>query len=87
MKGLGDEMAAAGKAFEDEEMMCYILNDLDPDFNPLVSALVTRVEPISLSELYSQLLRFETRLELQQGGSGSSSSVNATGKGGHGGFQ
>lgn len=85
MKALGDEIAAAGKTLNDEEMMGYILNGLDPDFNSLVSALITRVEPISLFELYSQLLSFETRLEIQQGGSGSSSSINVAGRGGRGG--
>lgn len=83
MKSLGDEMAAAWKPLEDEEMTSYILNGLDPEYNPLVSALVTRVEPISMTELYSQLLSFETRLEIQQGGS--SSSANSAQKGGHGG--
>lgn len=72
MKSLGDEMAAAGKPLEDEQMTSYILNGLDPEYSPLVSALVNRVEPISMTELYSQLLSFETRLEIQQGGSSSS---------------
>ncbi|WVZ96725.1 hypothetical protein U9M48_042326 [Paspalum notatum var. saurae] len=83
MKSLGDQMAAAGKPIEDDELIAYILNGLDAEFNPIVSALVTRIEPITLGELYSQLLSFETRLDLQQGGS--SSSVNAANSGGHGG--
>jgi uncharacterized membrane protein YgcG len=73
MKGLTDEMVAAGKP-------------LDIEYNSLVSALVTRLEPIAPSELYSQLLSFETRLELQLG-SGSSSSANSAGRGGRGGGQ
>lgn len=81
MKALGDEMAAAGKPLDDEEMIGYILNGLESDFNPVVSALVTRVEPTSMSELYSQLISFETRLEIQQGG-GSMSSANTAGRGG-----
>lgn len=80
MKALGDEMAASGKPLDDEELVSYIINGLDHEYNPVTSALLTRVEPISLSELYSQLLSFETRLELQQGGS-SSSSVNSAGRG------
>ncbi|WVZ90565.1 hypothetical protein U9M48_036856 [Paspalum notatum var. saurae] len=35
MKALGDQMAAAGKPLEDEEMVAYILNGLDADFNGL----------------------------------------------------
>lgn len=46
MKVLGDEMASTGKPLDDEEMVSYILAGLDIDFNPLVAALVSRVEPI-----------------------------------------
>lgn len=73
MKGLGDEMAAAGRRRDDEELVEYILTGLDQDFTPLVSALCARVEPVSIAELYSQLLNFETRLDLEQRGSQSGS--------------
>jgi hypothetical protein len=86
MKGLADEMAAAGKPLDNEELVMYICNGLDTEYNSLVSALVTRLEPIAASELYSQLLSFETRLELQLG-SGSSPSANSAGRGDHGGGQ
>jgi hypothetical protein len=82
MKGLADEMAAAGKPLDDEELVMYICNGLDLEFNPLVSALVTRIEPVTPTELYSQLLSFETRLELQLGTG--SSSANTAGRGGRG---
>jgi hypothetical protein len=85
MKGLADEMAAAGKPLDDEELVMYICNGLDLEFNPLVSALVTRIEPVTPVELYSQLLSFETRLELQLGTG--SSSANTAGRGGRGGNQ
>jgi hypothetical protein len=60
MKSLGDEMAVAGRPLDDEELTEYIITGLDEDYTPLVSALCTRVEPISISVLYSQLLNFET---------------------------
>jgi hypothetical protein len=77
----------------------YIITGLDEDYTPLVSALCVRVEPISISELYSQLLNFETRTGLLT--DNSQRSVNATGRGsstrgrggvrgingGHGGFR
>jgi len=63
MKGLADEMASAGKNLEDEELVSYILTGLDLEFNPVVSAVATRVEPISVSELYTQLVSFEHRME------------------------
>jgi len=38
MKGLTDEMAAAGKKLDDDDVIDYILNDLDADYNPFVSS-------------------------------------------------
>ncbi|XP_012702929.1 uncharacterized protein LOC101759551 [Setaria italica] len=90
MKGYTDEMAAARRPLDDEEITSHICNNLDSEFNPVVLALVTRVEPIIVVELYSQLLMFETRLKLLDGSSGSGSSANFTNKrgrsssGGHG---
>lgn len=83
MKGLADETAAAGKPLNDEEVVMYICNGLDQEYNPVVSALVTRVETITPAELYSQLLNFETRLELQLGTG--SSSANTAGRSSRGG--
>ena len=82
MCALNDEMTAAGKPLDDEALTAYILNGLDLDFNPLVTSLVARVKPISLNELYSQMLSFENRLDLKQGDNGDSS-VNAANRGGH----
>jgi hypothetical protein len=85
MKVLADDMASAGKKFDDEELCSYILVGLDFKYNSFVSSIAARVEPISFSELYSQLLAFENRLELQGDGH-SQSSVNAATRG-RGGFQ
>ena len=48
MKSLVDDMASAGKKLENEEIASYILTGLGMDFNPVVSAMATRVEPLSL---------------------------------------
>jgi hypothetical protein len=53
MKALGDDMAAAGRPLEDEELVEYILTGLGEEFTPIVSALCARVEPITVGELYS----------------------------------
>ena len=53
MKTLADEMASAGRKLEDEELVSYILTGLDLDFDPVVSAVTARVEPISVAELYT----------------------------------
>lgn len=84
MKSLADDMAAAGKKLEDEEVVSYILAGLDADFNPVVLAMVACVEPLSLGELYTQLVSWEQRMDLLHGGSGSS--ANSATRGGCGGF-
>lgn len=86
MKTLGDDMASAGKKLDDEEMISYILAGLDSEYNGLVSALCARTEPLTVSDLYAQLLSFEHRLQLLQGGIMNQSSVNAANRGGRGGF-
>ena len=72
------------KKLEDEEITSYILPDLDMDFNPIVSAMAVRVEPLSLGELYTQLVSWEQRMDLLHGGSGSSENAPVI-HGGHGG--
>lgn len=84
MKSLADDMAAAGKRLEDEEIASFILAGLDVEFNPIVSSITSRVEPTSLGELYTQLVSWEQRIDLQNGGS-SGSSVNAATRPGRGG--
>lgn len=44
-------MASTGKKFEDEEIASYILAGLDMDYNPVISSISTRVEPLNLAEL------------------------------------
>jgi hypothetical protein len=72
MKRLADEMAAAGRCLEDEEMVSYELTRLDLDYDSVVSSVAARVEPISVAELYTQLVIHEQRLELRNGGNQSS---------------
>jgi hypothetical protein len=45
MKGYADEMVAAGKHLEDEDVICYILAGLDFEYNPFVEAFTTKTEP------------------------------------------
>jgi hypothetical protein len=68
MKALGDDMAAAGRKLDDEELVEYILAGLGEEFTPVVSTVCARVEPINIGELYTQLLYFESRQELLYGG-------------------
>jgi hypothetical protein len=75
-----DELAASGAPLRDDELIAYILVDLNEDFNPVFTAVVARVDPIKPSELYSQLLSFEHHTNLQANSStgGSSSAMSAS---------
>jgi hypothetical protein len=57
-------MVAAGQPLHDEEFVSYILIGLDEEcYNPSVSYIITRVEPVTSSELFSQMLGYEFRIE------------------------
>jgi hypothetical protein len=64
MKSFANDMDADRKKLDDEELSSYVLASLDYEYNSLVSSIAARVEPITFAELYSQLLAFETRLDL-----------------------
>jgi hypothetical protein len=81
MKALGDETVAVRRRLDDEELVEYVLTRLGEDYTSLVTNLTARVEPITVGELYSQLLNFETCMDLTYGGSLGSGSVNAASRG------
>lgn len=81
MKGLADEMGAAGKKLDDDDIVSYILNGLDANYNPLVSSMTVK-DNLSLSDLYAQLLAYEARLNQQHSDEGRFySSVNTASRG------
>lgn len=84
VKSLADDMAAAGKRLDDEEVASYILTGLDNTYDPVVSLMSSHTERITLGELYTQLVSWEQRMDLSAGGSGSS--ANTMSRGGRGGF-
>lgn len=59
MKALGDIMASASAPLQDDEQISCILAGLDAEYNPLVASIMTRVDSISLNDLYAHLLSFE----------------------------
>jgi hypothetical protein len=83
MKGLADEMASAGRKLDDEEIVSYILTDLDVDYESVVTSVATRVEPITVPKLYAQLVAHEQRVALR--GTTAQSSANMAARGGRGG--
>jgi hypothetical protein len=62
MRGYADEMASAGKSLDDDDVVSYILNGLDTDYNSLIEQVNEMTEMISLETLYSQLLDTEARV-------------------------
>jgi hypothetical protein len=64
MCSIGDELATVGKIIGDDEMIHYILTGLDFEYNTFVTSILGRVESISLSDLYSQLLSYDMCLEM-----------------------
>ena len=56
-------LAAVENPIKDANMVCYIIRGLSADFDPLIASLTTRLEPISLDDLYAHLLIFEQWLE------------------------
>jgi hypothetical protein len=59
MRGFADELATSGHPLGAEEFVSYLLAGLGVDFNPMVSTVVARVEPITPAELYSHMLSHE----------------------------
>jgi hypothetical protein len=57
MRGYANEMAAAGKPLDDDDdIVSYILNGLDEDYNSLIEQINGMTDSISLETLYSRLL-------------------------------
>jgi hypothetical protein len=50
MKTLADEMTFTGKKLDDEDLVSYILAGLGSDFDPVISAMSARSEPIMVAD-------------------------------------
>jgi hypothetical protein len=53
MRGYVDEMAAAGKALDNDDIVFYILNGLEADYNSLIAHVNGMTDPISPETLYT----------------------------------
>lgn len=72
------------QSVSDDELIQYILNGLDFDYNPFVLFVLGRTDTPSLSELYAQLLAYDTRMEMYQenyGGDQFQPSANSAARG------
>jgi hypothetical protein len=62
-QSLTDSLATVGQPVNDFEMVAFLLAGLGPDYDPFVTSVTTRVEPLSGEEIYGHLLSHELRLE------------------------
>jgi hypothetical protein len=89
MRSVADEMFTTGRIIEEEELVEYILVGLGSEYDPIVSTVIARTDAVPISELYSQLLAFETRrvlMNAHEGGSSVNSVSHGHGRSGHDGF-
>nr|XP_020192454.1 keratin, type I cytoskeletal 9-like [Aegilops tauschii subsp. strangulata] len=87
MRSLSDELAAAGKPIGEPELISFIIAGLDMEYQPIVSTLDVRTEPITVDILFSMVANFDQRVEMFHGnGSGAfKSSANVVSRGQQGG--
>jgi hypothetical protein len=58
MRFLGDELTAAGKQINNDELISYIFAGLGQEYNSIITTLLVK-ETLTIGDVYSQLLNFE----------------------------
>lgn len=76
MRSLDDKMTIVERPQDDDELVKYIITGLDHGLNTIVSSVLIRTNSMLVSELYSQMLAFETRMDLLDQGKSFRSSTN-----------
>jgi hypothetical protein len=74
IKGLSDEMAAAGKPLDNLDMVSHILSGLDEEYDGFVAAITALIKAkkhVSLSDVYSQFMSYEARMKSRKAMDGS----------------
>ncbi|KAK1607649.1 hypothetical protein QYE76_031322 [Lolium multiflorum] len=89
MKSLADELAAAGRPLDEEDLVGYLLAGLDDNYNALFAAIgANGNEELTVSDLYAQVNAYDNRMELLHGSASinnnnpSSANAAARGRGG-----
>jgi hypothetical protein len=62
MRGYIDEMTVTGRPLDDDDIVSYILNGLDVDYNSLMEHVSDMIDSFSPETLYSHLLDTEAWL-------------------------
>ena len=93
MRALSDELAAAGKPIGEDELISLIIVGLNMEYQPIISALDVRTEPITVDGLFSLVANFDQHMEMfhgaGNGGFKSSANIASRGRsgGGNGGYR
>jgi histone deacetylase 1/2 len=81
-QGLADTLTSIGEPLRPQEFIGYVLAGLDEDYDSVHAAISNRTTPITIRELYAQLLATEQRIEARKSdlhGGRDFHSANATG--------
>ena len=62
VKRMADELALAGQPLPTDDIITYILAGLGQEYDSLASTISSRLDPVSLEELFSLLLICESRI-------------------------
>ncbi|KAL9431979.1 hypothetical protein AB3S75_027064 [Citrus x aurantiifolia] len=67
MKSIADNMAAAGSALSDDDLILHVLSGLGPDYNSVATYITGQVGvgKMNVNEAYAMLLTQEARIEQQ----------------------
>jgi hypothetical protein len=65
MSTFADDLTASGTPLHDDEFIAYLLAGLDEEYNPMLTVIIARADPISPGEHYAQLLSFKQHTTLQ----------------------
>jgi hypothetical protein len=63
IKAMSDNLAAVGQQLNDFESISYLLAGLRSEYDPFITSVTTRLDPLSIDELYGHLLAHEMRIE------------------------
>ncbi|KAK6119364.1 hypothetical protein DH2020_046895 [Rehmannia glutinosa] len=64
VKSCCDALGTAGEPVSEQNHILYILGGLGSDYNPVVVAVTSRVEPYTLNEVYAMLFSLESRFDI-----------------------
>ncbi|CAL8993855.1 unnamed protein product [Prunus brigantina] len=59
IKEIADGLAAAGQSLSESDIVAYVLGGLPEEYDPLVTSIETRLEPVTSDELHGLLLSRE----------------------------